>query len=117
MYKKQANDILTSVELCAGAGGQVFGLEKSGFTHTALIEIDKHCCNSLRHNRPDWNVPEEDIRVFKERAADDKGMDLLAGGLPARVPAHDPRKYDRTHIRGQIGRSAQGIALDWSPET
>ena len=74
--------MLTSVELCAGAGGQALGLEHAGFAHTALVEIDKHCCNKLRHNRPEWNVLEEDMRIFKERSGDFKGIDLLAGGLP-----------------------------------
>ncbi|MBT0958383.1 DNA cytosine methyltransferase [Alphaproteobacteria bacterium KMM 3653] len=74
--------MLTSVELCAGAGGQALGLENAGYAHRALVEIDKHCCNTLRHNRPEWNVLEEDMRIFKERASDFKGMDLLAGGLP-----------------------------------
>ncbi|KAE9629555.1 DNA cytosine methyltransferase [Parasedimentitalea maritima] len=74
--------MLTSVELCAGAGGQALGLEKAGFDHTALVEIDKHCCATLRHNRPNWNVLEEDVRLFKERASDFSGIDLLAGGLP-----------------------------------
>ncbi|MQY41014.1 DNA (cytosine-5-)-methyltransferase [Epibacterium sp. SM1969] len=74
--------MLTSVELCAGAGGQALGLERAGFDHTALVEIDKHCCATLRHNRPNWNVLEEDVRDFKERASDYAGIDLLAGGLP-----------------------------------
>lgn len=74
--------MLTSLELCAGAGGQALGLEKAGFHHSALVEIDKHCCNTLRHNRPEWNVLEEDVQLFKERAADYRGIDLLAGGLP-----------------------------------
>lgn len=74
--------MLTSVELCAGAGGQALGLEQAGFAHTALVEIDRHCCNTLRHNRPEWNVLEEDMRIFKDRSGDLKGIDLLAGGLP-----------------------------------
>jgi len=74
--------MLTSIELCAGAGGQALGLEKAGFNHTALVEIDKHCCNTLRHNRPNWNVLEEDVRSFKETASVHAGIDLLAGGLP-----------------------------------
>jgi len=74
--------MLTSVELCAGAGGQALGLEQAGYEHSALVENDKHCCNTLRHNRPNWNVLEEDMRLFKERASDFRGMDLLAGGLP-----------------------------------
>ncbi len=74
--------MLSSLELCAGAGGQAIGLEKAGFEHEGLVEIDKHCCNTLRSNRKKWNVIEDDIRLFKERAADFKGVDLVAGGLP-----------------------------------
>ena len=74
--------MLRSVELCAGAGGQALGLETAGFHHAALVEIDKHCCNTLRHNRPNWNVIEDDIVKFKQQADQFKGIDLLAGGLP-----------------------------------
>lgn len=74
--------MLTSLELCAGAGGQALGLEEAGFDHQALVEIDKHCCNTLRHNRPKWTVLEEDMRLFKAEACQYKGIDLLAGGLP-----------------------------------
>ncbi len=74
--------MLTSVELCAGAGGQAVGLEQAGFDHNALVEIDTHCCATLRANRPHWNVIEDDLRIFKERAATFAGIDLLAGGLP-----------------------------------
>lgn len=74
--------MLTSVELCAGAGGQAVGLEQAGFHHSALVEIDPHCCATLRANRPGWNVIEDDLRLFKDRAAAYAGIDLLAGGLP-----------------------------------
>lgn len=71
---------LTAVELCAGAGGQALGLEQAGFEHSALVEIDQHCCNTLRANRPQWNVIEQDLREFDGRPYE--GIDLLAGGLP-----------------------------------
>jgi len=74
--------MLTSIELCAGAGGQALGLEQAGFGHDALVEIDKHCCQTLRHNRPCWNVIEDDVRAFKARAGEFRGVDLVAGGLP-----------------------------------
>lgn len=74
--------MLTSLELCAGAGGQALGLEQAGYDHVGLVEIDKHCCATLRHNRPAWNVLEEDMRLFKEEATQYQGIDLLAGGLP-----------------------------------
>lgn len=74
---------LTSVDLCAGAGGQALGLEQAGYNHQALVEIDKHCRNTLNLNRPNWNVVEgeqADLANFDGRPY--KGTDLLAGGLP-----------------------------------
>lgn len=71
---------LTSVEVCAGAGGQALGLEKAGFEHTALIEMDPHACETLRLNRPTWKVIEEDIHLIDGRQF--QGIDLLAGGVP-----------------------------------
>lgn len=74
--------MLTSLELCAGAGGQALGLEQAGFSHAALVEVDNHCCTTLRQNRPKWDVFEEDIRVFKNTASKFKGVDVVTGGLP-----------------------------------
>lgn len=71
---------LTSVEMCAGAGGQALGLEGAGFDHAALVEFDADCCRTLRLNRPSWNVVEGDLNAFDGRPY--KGADLLAGGLP-----------------------------------
>lgn len=69
-----------SLELCAGAGGQALGLERAGFEHAGLVEIDAHACNTLRLNRPDWAVHEEDLNDFDARLY--KGVDLVAGGFP-----------------------------------
>ncbi|WP_238548055.1 DNA cytosine methyltransferase [Meridianimarinicoccus roseus] len=74
---------LTSLELCAGAGGQALGLEQAGYDHTALVEIDRHCRDTLSLNRPDWTVvqgEQADLSKFDARAHE--GIDLLAGGLP-----------------------------------
>lgn len=74
---------LISLELCAGAGGQALGLEQAGFDHAGLVEIDPHCCATLRLNRQGWQVFEKDLARFAEEdAAAFKGIDLLAGGLP-----------------------------------
>ena len=76
-------DSISSLELCAGAGGQALGLEQAGFGHAGLVEIEHHCCNTLRLNRPEWQVFEKDLHEFVEHDAERfKGIDLLAGGLP-----------------------------------
>lgn len=69
-----------SLELCAGAGGQALGLERASFDHAAVVEIDPHACNTLRLNRPQWTVHEEDLNQFDARLY--KGVDLVAGGFP-----------------------------------
>ncbi len=70
----------TSLELCAGAGGQALGLEMAGFGHEALVEIDVRACETLRYNRPEWNIFEQDLNQFDPTPY--KGIDLVAGGLP-----------------------------------
>lgn len=71
---------LTTVELCAGGGGQALGLELSGFHHEAVVEYEPLFCTTLRTNRPHWNILEMDLRHL--RAQDYKSVDLLAAGVP-----------------------------------
>lgn len=71
---------LSTIEICAGAGGQALGLEMAGFHHAALVEIDKDACATLRKNRPNWNVIEQDIFHFCAKGFGE--VDLLSGGVP-----------------------------------
>jgi DNA (cytosine-5)-methyltransferase 1 len=89
-----ASESLTSIEICAGAGGQALGLEQAGFEHAALVEIEPWAVETLLLNRPSWNVigpriggdppfagKPGDVRVFE--ASEWEGqIDLLAGGVP-----------------------------------
>jgi len=71
---------LTTLELCAGGGGQALGLEQAGIEHVALVELDHHACATLRLNRPNWKVIHADIREFD--AIPYRGVDIVSGGLP-----------------------------------
>lgn len=71
---------LTSLEVCAGAGGQALGLEAAGFGHAALVEIDMDAAQTLARNRPHWLVHQKDIRDIEGRNF--RGIDLLSGGVP-----------------------------------
>lgn len=70
----------SSLEICAGAGGQALGLEMAGFEHAGLVELEHAACTTLRFNRPAWNVVEGDLRQFDARPY--HGIDLMAGGVP-----------------------------------
>lgn len=78
---------LTTIEICGGAGGQALGIERAGFRHLAVVEVDADACNTLRENgtspkRPHpWPVVEMDVCEFS--ATDYHGeVDLFAGGVP-----------------------------------
>jgi DNA (cytosine-5)-methyltransferase 1 len=71
---------LSVLELCAGGGGQALGLEAAKFECAGAVEIDSHCCATLRINRPSWNVIQGDLREFKGDPY--KGVDLVAAGVP-----------------------------------
>jgi DNA (cytosine-5)-methyltransferase 1 len=71
---------LTTLELCAGAGGQALGYEQAGIGHAGLVELDRHACATLRMNRPNWKVIEEDLNTFDGSSF--KGVDIISGGLP-----------------------------------
>ncbi|CAM5378959.1 DNA (cytosine-5-)-methyltransferase OS=Streptomyces alboniger OX=132473 GN=CP975_12895 PE=3 SV=1 [Streptomyces alboniger] len=73
----------TCVELCSGAGGQALGLEQAGFAHQALVDLDRDACQTLRQNRPDWNVVQADVRSAEcVQAATLARPCLLAAGVP-----------------------------------
>lgn len=76
---------LSVLELCAGAGGQALGLEQAGFEHVALAEIDPDARETIRRNRPSWNViecPEAGADIWNLDGRAYRGVDLIAGGVP-----------------------------------
>ncbi|MHB8753854.1 MAG: DNA cytosine methyltransferase [Candidatus Acidiferrales bacterium] len=76
----QNGNPVSTLELCAGAGGQALGFEMAGFDHVGLVEIDPNACETLRVNRPHWNVFQEDLRAFDARVY--RGVDVVSAGLP-----------------------------------
>ncbi len=71
---------LTSLEICAGAGGQALGLENAGFSHVAAIEYDAFAWETLKLNRPEWSPRLADVREVD--GAKYRGIDLFGGGVP-----------------------------------
>jgi DNA (cytosine-5)-methyltransferase 1 len=79
---------LKAISLFSGIGGMDFGFEAAGFETRTALEIDRHCCQAMRLNRPNWEVIEADInKVSSQEILDRAGLrageaDVLFGGPP-----------------------------------
>lgn len=91
----------TVLELFAGAGGMALGLEKAGLSAVMLNEIDKHACNTLRLNRPKWNVIEGDVAGIDFSEYKGK-VDVLAGGFPCQAFSYAGKKMGFEDTRGTL---------------
>ena len=99
---------LKSIELFAGAGGLALGLEMAGFTHIGLIEINKYASDTLKLNRPDWNILCEDIEnvatkdLEKEFNIKKCELDLLSGGAPCQSFSYAGKRLGLEDVRGTM---------------
>ena len=98
----------TSIELFAGAGGLALGLEKAGFNSIGFIEIDKDATSTLRTNRPEWNIINDDIANISPLNLEDyfnipKGkLDLLSGGAPCQAFSYAGKRLGLEDTRGTL---------------
>ena len=92
----------TSIEICAGAGGQAIGLHQAGFRHLALVEIDPHAAATLRanvgtHEAWSWEkehcdvLPPTDVKEFDTA----KHLEKSGMRIPARRDDADGRFIER----------------------
>lgn len=89
------------LELFAGAGGLAVGLEKAGLRCVALNEIDKWACDTLRVNRPNWNVLEGDIKDYSFKDYRGK-VDVVTGGFPCQAFSYAGKKLGLKDARGTL---------------
>lgn len=100
--------MLSSIELFAGAGGLALGLEKAGFDNIGLIEIDTNAANTLKKNRPEWNVINDDIENISNLDLEEyfnikKGeLDLLSGGAPCQSFSYAGKRLGLEDARGTL---------------
>ena len=108
MRRPSAKSSFTSIELFAGAGGLALGLERAGFETIGLIEYDKDAANTLKANRPKWNVINDDIanisplnleKIFGIPAGE---LDLLSGGAPCQAFSYAGKRLGLEDARGTL---------------
>jgi DNA (cytosine-5)-methyltransferase 1 len=77
-----------------------------------LNEFDKQACATLRHNRPDWNVLEQDVQTVDFSAYRGQ-IDLVTGGFPCQAFSYAGQGAGFNDIRGtmffQFARAVQQI--------
>ncbi|WP_112466940.1 DNA cytosine methyltransferase [Streptomyces triticisoli] len=86
---------LVSVDVCSGAGGLALGLERAGFDPVLLLDHKRQACETLRWNRPPWNVLEMDLLDFDPvEHQESYDVDLLSAGLPRVQSSATKRRPD-----------------------
>ena len=89
------------LELFAGAGGLAIGMEKAGLKCVALNEIDHWAAETLRKNRPHWEVIEADIKniSFEKYKGE---VDVVTGGFPCQAFSYAGKKLGLEDARGTL---------------
>lgn len=92
---------ITAIELFAGAGGLALGLEQAGIHTLEYVEFDKACCETLRANRPGWNVVCSDIHTVSFDKYRGK-VDIVTGGFPCQAFSYAGKKLGFEDTRGTL---------------
>ena len=100
--------MLNALELFAGAGGLAIGISCAGFETIALIEIDKDAADTLKLNRPDWRVINDDIanisplNLEKYFSISCGELDLISGGAPCQSFSYAGKRRGLEDARGTL---------------
>ncbi len=89
------------VELFAGAGGLALGMERAGLQCVMLNENDHWACETLRTNRPNWNVVEDDVAHIDFTPYRGK-VDVVTGGFPCQAFSYAGKKLGLQDTRGSL---------------
>jgi len=94
------NTSYKSIELFAGAGGMALGMEKAGIEHLLLNDFDRYATETLKLNRPKWNVIHGDVSKIDFKPY--KGVDILTGGFPCQSFSYAGKKRGMEDTRGTL---------------
>lgn len=103
---------MTVVSLFSGGGGLDLGFEAAGFKVDVCVDNDPVACETLKFNRPSWNVECADIREFDARPY--KGADVVVGGPPCQGFS-TAGKGDPTDPRNFLWREYMRVVQEVKP--
>lgn len=106
---------LTVGESFAGAGGFSLGFEAAGYKTKFLVEFDKHASNTLRLNRPNWNVIEKNINDV-DFSSYLHHVDVIAGGFPCQPFSTSGKELGFRDTRGTLFHEFARSILETQPK-
>lgn len=89
------------IELFAGAGGMALGLEQAGIIDDLFVEINHMACETLRTNRPNWNVVEGDVHEIDFTPYANQ-IDFVSGGAPCQAFSMAGKRLGFGDTRGTL---------------
>lgn len=107
--------LFSNIELFAGAGGLALGLEEAGFEGAAFVEFNHAACDTLRVNRPMWNVIEGDVHSIDFTKYYGK-IDLVSGGAPCQAFSYAGKKLGFGDTRGTLFAEFARCVKEVSPK-
>jgi DNA (cytosine-5)-methyltransferase 1 len=109
---------MRAVELFAGAGGLALGVSQAGFEHLALIELERHACDTIRLNQTRgqllasaWPLHQRDVREFDYGEIRGE-VDLLSAGVPCQpfsVAGKGRGHDDHRDLFSEVARAAREL--------
>ncbi|MBP8707994.1 MAG: DNA (cytosine-5-)-methyltransferase [Caldisericia bacterium] len=99
ILKSKERTKYTIIDLFSGAGGTSLGFENAGLQHSMLVEYDRYAVETLKINRPNWNIVHKDIRDV-----DFNGLsaDIVEGGFPCQAFSYAGKKLGFADVRGTM---------------
>lgn len=117
----------SAVSLFSGAGGMDIGVLQAGFDVLTCVEVDPHCCETLRtaatREQRDTRVIEEDIRkidpveLMNEIGLQPGELDLLCGGPPCQAFSQIGKRAALDDERGMLLFEMTRFAKAFQPKS
>lgn len=106
---------LKFIEVCSGCGGLSTGFMNAGFEPVLLNEIEKTCCETLKHNHPGVRIENSSMVSLNLNEFKNK-IEVLAGGVPCQAFSQAGGRQGLDDPRGQLIIEFNRLIIECEPK-